>query len=111
MQSKDKLALQGILESVNKITAYTKDIKTSDTFRQNDLIFDACLINLVNIGEMVNRLSDNFIEEHNSIEWHKIKGLRNIIAHDYFGIDYDEIWSVINNHLPRLKQFIDSIVL
>jgi len=111
MLSKDKLALQGILESIVKIALYTKSVSTVEDLRNNELVFDACLINLVNIGEMVNRLSDEFIEEHSAIEWHKIKALRNIIAHDYFGIDYDEIWSVINLHLPLLKQFIDKLNL
>lgn len=108
MQSKDKLALQGIIESAEKIQHYTKGIISAEELRKKELITDACLINLVNIGEMVNRLSEEFIAKHNSIEWHKIRGLRNIIAHDYFGIDSEEIWSVIKIHVPKLKKFIKS---
>jgi uncharacterized protein with HEPN domain len=110
MLSKDTLALLGIIDSIVKITLYTKDIFTVEDLRRNELVFDACLINLVNIGEMVSRLSDEFTEAHSAIEWHKIKALRNIIAHDYFGIDYDEIWAVINIHLPSLKQFVDNLL-
>ncbi len=58
---------------------------------------------------MVTRLSDEFTEKHHQIEWLKIKGLRNIIAHDYFGIDIEEIWSVINIYLPELKKFIKAL--
>jgi uncharacterized protein with HEPN domain len=109
MPSKDKLAVQGILESIRKIKQYTKSIKTAEELRKDELVIDACLINLVNIGEMVNRLSDEFIEAHSSIDWHKIRGLRNIIAHDYFGIDPEEIWSVIKIHIPKLSKYLKPL--
>jgi uncharacterized protein with HEPN domain len=50
------------------------------------------LTNFVIIGEMVIRLSEDFKNQYPEIEWHKIKGLRNIAAHDYFGIDAEEVW-------------------
>ena len=67
---------------------------------------DACLMHLVNIGEMASRLSDEILSDESLINWHKIRGLCNIIAHDYFGIDYREIWSVLSIHIPVLKRVI-----
>jgi uncharacterized protein with HEPN domain len=65
-------------------------------------------MNFVIIGESVLRLDVHFIETNNQIEWHKIRGFRNLIAHDYFGIDTEEVWDIIQNKIPDLKQFISS---
>lgn len=63
-------------------------------------------MNFVIISESVLSLDLEFIETNNQIEWHKIRGLRNLIAHEYFGIDVEEIWDIIQNKIPFLKQFI-----
>jgi uncharacterized protein with HEPN domain len=106
MLSKDIFCFKSIIASITAIEEYTKDVHDSKSFRENQIVIDACLMHIVNIGEMVNRLSDAYTEQHLEIEWHKIKGLRNVIAHDYFGVDCDEIWAVISMHLPKLKDYI-----
>ena len=60
------------------------------------------------IGEAVLRLEPSFIETNSVIEWHKIKGFRNLIAHDYFGIDTEEVWDIVTNKIPGLKTFIQE---
>jgi uncharacterized protein with HEPN domain len=55
------------------------------------------------------RLDVDFIEANNQIEWHKIRGFRNLIAHDYFGIDIEEVWDIIQNKISELKQFITGL--
>ncbi len=102
----DRLSLLGILDSINKIEAYTAHIDNFECFSEDTKTMDACLMHLVNIGEMAARLSDEILNVDISIDWHKIRGLRNIIAHDYFGIDYREIWSVVSIHIPLLKKAI-----
>jgi uncharacterized protein with HEPN domain len=52
---------------------------------------------------MVNKLSDDFKNSHPELEWNKIKGFRNIVAHDYFGIDAEEVWQIVRNKIPDLK--------
>lgn len=59
---------------------------------------------------MVTRLSEEFIEKYNFVDWYKIKGFRNIVAHNYFGIDAEEVWDIIQNHLPKLKDDLSKIV-
>jgi uncharacterized protein with HEPN domain len=66
-------------------------------------------MNFVIIGESVLRLDIDFIERNNQIEWHKIRGFRILIAHDYFGIDVEEVWDIIKNKIPELKVFILSL--
>jgi uncharacterized protein with HEPN domain len=67
------------------------------------------MMNFIVIGEMVARLSDEFTMGNSHIDWHKIKGFRNILAHDYFGIDAEEVWDIIKKHLPKLKSDIEKI--
>jgi uncharacterized protein with HEPN domain len=66
------------------------------------------MMNFVVIGEMVDKLSDDFKSKYDSIEWIKIKGFRNIVAHDYFGIDAEEVWQIIKNKIPYLKTEIST---
>jgi len=68
------------------------------------------MMNFVVIGEMVDKLSDNFKRDHKNIEWIKIKGFRNIVAHDYFGIDAEEVWQIIINKIPGLKSEIQKLI-
>jgi uncharacterized protein with HEPN domain len=67
-------------------------------------------MNFVVIGEMVDKLSADFKKKHSDIEWTKIKGFRNIVAHDYFGIDAEEVWQIIKNKIPALKSDIQHLI-
>lgn len=109
MPSNDKLNLLGILDSIEKIESYIENIDSYESFTADCKTMDACLMHLVNIGEMVARLSDRIVDDNTLIDWHKIKGLRNIIAHDYFGIDYREVWSVLSWHLSILKSAVNEL--
>lgn len=62
------------------------------------------------IGEAISRLTDQFCATYSQIEWRKIRGLRNIVIHDYAKIDVEIIWSVISTELPALIAFIESIL-
>lgn len=106
MSKGNLLALLTIKEAMEKIERYNSDISNWEDLKDDIETFDACLMNFVIIGESVLRLDMNFIEFHPQIEWHKIRGFRNLIAHDYFGIDVEEVWDIIQNKIPRLKEFI-----
>lgn len=81
----------GMMESITKIEEYLLEIRSVSDFEKDNKTSDACLMNIVNIGEMVTRLSEDFVAKHEDIDWFRIKGLRNIIAHDYFGIVLKEL--------------------
>jgi len=59
---------------------------------------------------MVDKISDDFKKVHDNIEWIKIKGFRNIVAHDYFGIDAEEVWQIIKSKIPNLKTEIQILL-
>lgn len=106
MHDSNHLALLTILDSIEKIQRFSSDLTTWQDLKNDEETFDACLMNFVIIGESVLRFEASFIEANNHVEWHKIRGFRNLIAHDYFGIDVEEVWDIITNKIPQLKQFV-----
>ena len=103
MSEKDKLNILTLVEAIDKIITYSSGYKSADSFCQNERDFDASMMNFIIIGEMVSRFSDDFVKKNKHIDWFKIRGFRNIVAHDYFGIDAEEVWQIIRNHLPKLQ--------
>ena len=104
MLTKDQHCIDSIIEAIDRIIEYTTDIKSADDFNNDYRNFDATMMNFVVIGEMVDKISDELKSNHPEIEWIKIKGFRNIVAHDYFGIDAEEVWQIIRNKIPALRQ-------
>ena len=110
MFEKDKLNLLSISESIKKILEYSDEYSNADEFYKNQRDFDAAMMNFIVIGEMVARLSEKFIEENKQIDWYKIRGFRNIVAHNYFGIDAEEVWQIIQTDIPKLQKEINDIL-
>jgi uncharacterized protein with HEPN domain len=106
MLTKDHHCLESILEAIDRIIEYTSGIKTADDFNNDYRNFDATMMNFVVIGEMIDKLSDEFKKNHPEVEWIKIKGFRNIVAHDYFGIDAEEVWQIVKTKIPTLQSDI-----
>ena len=110
MLNKDQHCLDTMLEAIDKILEYTAGFENADDFNNDYRNFDATMMNFIVIGEMVEKLSDGFLNKNPVIEWQKIKGLRNIVAHDYFGIDAEEVWQIIKNKIPKLKSDIKDLI-
>lgn len=110
MLIKDHHCLESILEAIDRIIEYTAGINSADDFDKDYRNFDATMMNFVVIGEMIDKISDVFKKKHPEIEWVKIKGFRNIVAHDYFGIDAEEVWQIIKTKIPTLKSDIKLLL-
>jgi uncharacterized protein with HEPN domain len=106
----DRYCLLNIIEAIEKIDNYSKDFMEAEEFYYDSKSFDASMMQFVIIGEMIDKLSVEFKSINPSIPWVKIKDFRNIIAHDYFGIDPDEIWDIIQNKIKPLKSDIENIL-
>lgn len=95
------LYLDDILASALKIVEYTKGLSYKE-FRDDAKTFDAVVRNLEIIGEAAKKIPDDFRKTHSEIEWRKIAGLRDILIHEYFGIDAEIVWDIIQNKIPDL---------
>ena len=102
--------LKALIEAIDKIELYSKEFSDGDDFYHDQKSFDASMMQFVVIGEIISRMDETFKTAHDEVPWQKIKDFRNIIAHDYFGIDADEIWDIINSKLLPLKSSIESIL-
>jgi uncharacterized protein with HEPN domain len=100
MSSKDKANLLAILDAIDRIDEYTKGISTPQKFFTSTIVFDASLMNFINRGEMSDRLSQELKDRHADIDWQKVKDFRNLVAHDYLGVDAEEVWQIIKT-CPR----------
>lgn len=108
--SKTRLTLLSILEAIEKVELYTKDFNNGEDFYHDPKSFDATMMQFVVIGEMISKLDENFKENNQLIPWQKIKDFRNLVAHNYFGIDADEIWEIITNKITPLKSDIVLLI-
>jgi len=91
--------LEDILECASNVVSYTKGM-TLENFRGNRLVFDAVMRNLEIIGEAAKNLPDHATAAMPDIEWSKAAGFRDVIAHQYFGIDVNIVWDVVSNKVP-----------
>lgn len=102
--------LKALLESIEKIEIYSSEFTNAEDFYYDQKSFDASMMQFVVIGESISRLDASFKDKNKNIPWQKIKDFRNIIVHDYFGIDADEIWDIINNKILPFKIEIEKLL-
>ena len=104
-----ELLLQDILESSRKIHEYTKNFSFEEFINDSKTV-DAVIRNFEIIGEAAGRLPKEFKEQQPEINWLRIKGFRNRIIHDYFGIDYQIVWKIIQDDLLQLIESIEKLL-
>jgi uncharacterized protein with HEPN domain len=104
-----ELLLQDIEESINKIKSYTSGM-SFEMFQNDDKTIDAVIRNFEVIGEAANRIPDEIKDRFNKVNWHRIRGFRNRIVHDYMGVDLEIIWEIIEKNLDDLKEQIEEII-
>jgi uncharacterized protein with HEPN domain len=94
------LLIADMIESGQKIMTYTDGLSYEE-FISDSKTIDAVIRNFEIIGEAANRLPEEFKEQHPEIEWHRMRGFRNRIVHDYSGIDYEIVWQIKETFLPQ----------
>lgn len=103
-----KLLLEDMILSCEKIKKYVSDFYF-ESFLSDDKTIDAVVRNLEIIGEAANRIPQDFKSKYHYVEWKRMRGLRNRIVHDYFGIDYEIVWNIIQNDLENLIEQIQDV--
>ena len=110
MSDKDRPNLLAMLDAIAQIQAYTGQVSDADQFFDNRLVFDATLMNFVLLGEMAARISEPVRTRYPQIAWPKIKAFRNLVAHEYLGIDAEEVWQIVHEDIPPLCEGIQRAV-
>ncbi len=103
----DLVYLRHMLDAIEKIDRYLTDTDY-ETFAGNDMMIDAVVRELEIIGEAARNLSAPFIEEHPEIPWRRITATRNVLIHQYFGVNLKVVWDTCRSNLPQLKSFVQS---
>lgn len=109
MPHEPKVYFEDIADSIEKIESYTEGM-SFEKFSKNKMMADAVIRNLEIIGEAVKKIPAETKKQYPNVEWRKIAGLRDILIHEYFGIDLRIIWDIVVNKLPELKHSVKEIL-
>lgn len=105
----DKVFIRHIFDEVNYIIKESKDLKIEDLMK-NETLKRALIRSLEIIGEATKNLSKSFREKHSDIEWREMSALRDKLIHKYFGVNWNRVWDVIENFIPKLKGQMEAIL-
>ena len=103
------LLLKDIFEAGNKILKFTEGINFQK-FIVDDKTQDACIRNFEIMGEAAKYISEETMLENPEIEWRKISNYRNLLIHEYFGVNLEIVWDIIENELNDTMDFLSRIV-
>jgi uncharacterized protein with HEPN domain len=106
---RDRLYLLDIIDSCAKIERFVSG-KNFEDFTKDELLFDATVRNLQNIGEAVRALPEDTRALRPEIEWARIVGLRNLLVHHYFGVDEEIVWDLAMNKCAELRIAANDII-
>jgi uncharacterized protein with HEPN domain len=109
MSRDESLYLTDIRDSCKKVLKYTTGMTYKD-FAHDDLHFDAVLRNLEIIGEAVKNISQETRQKYPNVKWPKIAGFRDIVAHQYFGVNDETVWDIVKNEIPPLLAIVELIL-
>lgn len=101
--------LKHIMDSIDSIENYTTG-KSEQDFVESQETQDAVMRRLAVIGEAAKNIPPELREKHKKIEWKAIIGLKNVLVHEYFGVDIEVIWHIVKEDIPRLKSEISKML-
>jgi uncharacterized protein with HEPN domain len=84
---------------------------TAEQFEVNDMANDAVLRNLELLGEAAKQIPDEVRSRHPQVPWRRVAGLRDVLAHAYFGLEDETIWQVVSSSVPALAAQLDAVAL
>ena len=105
----DRLYLIHITECIERIESYVNRMN-KETFMDSTLVQDAVLRNLQVMAESTQHLSEQVKQTQPKIDWYKVSGFRNILVHDYLGIDVEAVWNIVEKDIPVLKKAVCSMM-
>jgi len=104
-----KFRIEDILESLELISEYTRSMNYKN-WKKDRKTIDAVIRNLEVIGEAATHIPDDIQDQYPDVPWYQMKGMRNLLIHEYFGVDLDVLWRTIQDDLPALKEKLLKLV-
>ena len=101
--------LRHILVEADYLVGQTADL-THDAFVANETLRRAFVRSLEIVGEAVKKVPEEFRTQYPTVEWRAMAGMRDRLIHDYFGVDYELVWDVVQNRIPELRRQIASML-
>ena len=108
MKKDDKVYLVHIQEAIAKIRSYTAGGR--DEFMESSLIQDGVVRNFEIIGEAAKRLSDEAKLKRPEVPWRAVSGFRDVLIHDYMGVDLEEVWRIVESRLSELNDAVEALL-
>ena len=106
MEDRDVFILEEIVDYCDKIAeTLVRHGEDFGKFKDDSEYQDVCAFRAMQIGELVNGLSDKFKDLNPEMPWHRIVAFRNIISHDYGKVDFEVMWEAVTEDVPRLREF------
>ncbi len=109
MKKDFRIYVNQILEAINEIEEFTKDL-TYEDFLKNKMAIKAVSMNLILIGENVKLVPAEIKKKYRQIPWTRMKATRNFVAHEYPKIEFKEMWDTAKSELPPIKTMIQKIM-
>jgi len=103
------LRISDIIEAIQLIFEYVEGM-TFDQFTEDRKTIDAVVRNFIVIDEAASHLSDDFIKDHPELPWREMRDMRNIVVHEYFGVDNMIIWDTVKKNLPPVLPLLKQLL-
>ena len=105
-----RFRVRDILAAVHAVAAYTEGM-TFEEFVTDGRTRDAVVRNLMTLGESVRWIPDVILEAHPAVPWRTMRGVRNVVVHEYFGVDDAILWQTVQGDLPPLVPLLEAVLL
>ena len=103
----DSSRLELMKEAIFNIEEFLKGVDSLSAFASNKILCHAIIYNLQCIGENAYKLSRDFVSEHTEIDLESIEGLRHVLVHDYYTVNLERVWNILEKDLPELKAWLE----
>ena len=104
-----QLFIQDVFDAIDKINGYVSGIADGKELKNDKKTYDAVIMNFIIIGEAVKNIYEEVRQNYPNVEWRQIMDMRNVLAHEYWGVDENVVWSAIRKNLPKLKEIITKV--